>query len=183
MPLDGLLEAGCAITLVDIVHPISVRLRARREGGRVRLAAGDLSGALGPALEGRIEVGRPALADALSDHDLVVSLNLLSQLPLAPVRLWRRAGHDEGAVAAGAARIVRGHLDLLGQAPRALLVADVARRGAPDGVWSDLLHGIDPGPAEAEWSWAVAPPGELAEGIDERRVIARALGLASAGPR
>lgn len=183
MPLDGLLAAGCTITLADIVHPLPVRLRALASDGRVRLVTGDLSGALQPALAGRIAVERPVHADDLLSHDLLVSLNLLSQLPLAPFRLWRRAGLPEDALAEGARLIVRRHLDLLAETPRSLLVADVEQRDQADGNWRDLLHGLDPGPAEAEWLWPVAPPGELVTGIDERRVIARAVGLASAAPR
>jgi hypothetical protein len=147
--LPVLAASFAEVILADRVHLWPVRLRARRFPN-VRLVSADLAPAPG--------------ADPLApwreraDLDLVVSANLLSQLPLLPTG---RAAAPESA----GREIVAGHLEGLRRfGCRVVLLTDVVSflraRDGRRGEERDLLHGVPPPPAEAAWEWTVAPFGE-----------------------
>jgi len=102
--------------------------------------------------------------------DLVVSTNLVSQLPLLPLAA---AGERTAVELTGfARRIVQAHLDhLRAFACPVLLIGDVRRTtlGADGDLLEveDPLFGVElpPGP---EWDWTVAPVGELSGGRSQR---------------
>lgn len=118
------------------------------------------------------------------DPELVISLNLLSQLPLLPLEHLARAfpGVAEDRLNAWGLRLMERHLQRLEQAPAALLLADAAQEDR-DGAGT-LLARRDYGAhfgygsrAIAAWDWSLAPPGERADGIVSRhRVVACRLG-------
>lgn len=163
VPLPDLAAAFRRVVLVDAVHPWTARRQACRFAN-VTLLTRDLSGAL-PLLSGRADDLVPALPPVCSDAetDLVVSANLLSQLPILPVE--RIAGRCPQTADAFGRRIVAQHLDALsGLRARICLVTDVEAveedRAGRVVARTDLLHGADPGPPERDWIWDLAPFGE-----------------------
>lgn len=138
------------VTLVDVVHPIEVRLRAMISGGRWRCITDDLSD---PS---------PGTAGLVRGASWVFSTCLLSQLPL---------NNPSGA----AQNIALRHSELLHSARRAVLVTDTARRFSQQDKWEPLIAGFRlPDPQES-WIWQLAPPaehGDSNKGAEERLVEA-----------
>lgn len=171
VPLDALADAFARIVLVDAVHPLRARAAARRHAHVERMTA-DLSGsfALLGGAAADLAPGLPAVC-AAPETDLVVSVNLLSQLPIRPVRRleasrrplgrWR----PEQADLLGA-RIVARHLASLSALPaRVCLVTDLDeveedREGRVRGR-TDLLFGTRLPEPERSWTWEIAPFGEV----------------------
>ena len=164
------------ITLVDVVHPLEVRIMALFSRGRIQLLSGDLSGALhcfNP--HSAISVADDLLV-SLKEVDVFVSACLLTQLALPASNRWRKR-FAESEVLLGVKRICQSHLDFLKNAPRALLITDVERRyGNAD--WSSLLPSVGlPCPME-RWIWDIASPAEHGLkniGPEQRRVEAAVL--------
>ncbi|MEE8630013.1 MULTISPECIES: hypothetical protein [Methylobacterium] len=175
VPIDALAAAFRQVVLVDAVHPWRGRWRARRHANVVRLIF-DLSGTADLRL-GRGETFGPVLPPVCREADLVISANLLSQLPILPVARLEAAGRL-GAFTdpdAFGQRIVAAHLAALADlSARICLVTDrdeteEDRDGRPI-ARLDLLYGIDPGPAPRSWDWILAPFGEEAR---DRRLVHR----------
>lgn len=152
VPLERLVEAFERVVLVDAVHLLPARLRARRLGAETCVA--DLSAP-----------GDEALASFAGRVDLVISANLLSQMPL-PHR--RKSGNWDDP--APLTRIGRHHLAQL-RALRApiCLLTDVGYRDVePDGTETEETPLVDasllPEPDES-WDWEVAPLGEIDRGF------------------
>ena len=165
VPVAELLARFDRVILVDAAHLLPVRLRY---GRRATLAVTDLTG-VADWLDGTTAARSPPLApwrDNLT-IDLVVSANVLSQLPHA---VARRRERDPAAAARVPAdigrRIVAGHLDdLAAFACRVCLLSDTGYReidlaGAVVAEW-DLLDGITLPRPDHSWDWTVAPRGEL----------------------
>lgn len=138
VPLDLLAKSFQTVTLYDLAHLPSARMKVRRLGREnVRLIERDLSGGL----------------DFLKAEppDLVISACLLSQMALHLP--------EPGTV-------VRRHLaDLLGGPWVPCLITDTGfelrnRKGEVVGT-GDLLGGEPPPPAFRAWEWTVAPFGEV----------------------
>lgn len=163
VPIDLLSRSFETVVLVDLVHLLPVRLMAARRRN-LRLVERDLAGPDGLAFLRQV----PYL-------DLVISANLLSQLPIG---LARRRGAplspEEGAF------VIAGHLSALNALPApALLLTDTAFR-AVDGRGrenpeTDLLFSVTPPPAFDSWIWTVVPAGEEDDNyrIDHRVIAAR----------
>jgi hypothetical protein len=151
VPLEFLAKSFQTVTLYDLVHLPSARLKMRRLGREnVRLVERDLSG----GLEFLKADGAP---------DLVISACLLSQMALQ---------------APDPAAAVHRHLaDLLGGPWAPCLTTDTGyeirnRKGEVVGT-KDLLGGEPPPPAFRAWDWTVAPFGEAARETETvHRVIA-----------
>ena len=168
--LRRLAEAFGSVVLVDAVHLLPARLAARRSGAETRLV--DLTGVLadraGPG-PGRVDPVPACLAGGRPD--LVVSANVLSQLPMAAERrddLLR----DRPDLPA---QVVRWHLDDLRRFGCAVcLLTDVSYRVVDRGGATleahDLLRGQSLPEPVAAWDWTVAPFGETAR---DRAVIHR----------
>ncbi|MDJ0685064.1 MAG: hypothetical protein QNJ84_10205 [Alphaproteobacteria bacterium] len=141
LPLEVLSARAGAIDLVDAVHPWRMRRRARRKP-MVRLVHADVTGRVGPDYT-------PA-----APLDLIVSLNLISQLGVA-------FGGGESALR-------EAHVVWLRQRARQVLIIGDSERRRQDGATGMIL--TDPltppalagAPVQAEWVWPVAPAGEIA---------------------
>lgn len=179
--LDDLLAFAEKIVLVDIVHPVELYWHRARHKGRIELVTRDLSFSVGAALRGQTTVETPdtEFEAKVNQCDLVVSLNLLSQLPLAAHDLWVRQGIDEQRVETLAAQIIQNHRTLLQTAKSSLLITDkvVRLRGLEDGkplvgAWQDLLYGVSLPEAGTEWLWSIASPQERGDAYwEERQVV------------
>ncbi len=163
VPMNLLVERFDKVMLVDAVHLWPVRLRWWAEP-KVCFVTCDLTGLL-DQLGGPENVSRAApLASLQADGtiDLVISANLLSQLPL-PVERALDAGQLSDAGLARA--VVDAHLsDLSGFSARICLLTDESYSEVDAaGVVIDrfdLLHGARlPGGGEC-WDWPVSPMGE-----------------------
>ncbi|MGF3027153.1 hypothetical protein ACQVP2_30605 [Methylobacterium aquaticum] len=175
VPIDDLSACFRRVVLVDAVHPWRGRWRARRHSAVSRLTH-DLSGTQ-DLLLGRGQAFGAMLPPVCREADLVVSANLLSQLPLLPVARLKAAGRlgPWTEPEAFGRRIVAAHLDALAELPaRICLVTDRNETEEDrDGralERFDLLYGVDPGLAALEWDWVLAPFGEAAR---DRRLVHR----------
>ncbi|MFQ3652551.1 MAG: hypothetical protein SNJ75_19720 [Gemmataceae bacterium] len=169
VPLIELSNIFQRVTLVDLLHPFSVRWYVRGRFSNVRLLEADLSGVLLDAWraverqESILPVSRPELFLDEPDVDLVVSLNLLSQLPCMPSWYLKKVGRfPEKQVELFNRQLVEAHLDYLGRLPGVVCLigdvemitrtpagAEVARRST--------LYGADFPFCGEEWEWQLIP--------------------------
>lgn len=170
LPMAELLARFRRLLLVDVAHPPAARRLARRHPA-IRLIEGDLSGvAASLAMPDAAAPSPPGTDMFLAEPGLglVVSCNLISQLPLVPRRqVQKRWPHVDAD--AFARSIVQAHLAYLRRfrCPT-LLIGDVWRHVIdPDRRVSrneDPLFGAKLPDGDAEWDWTVAPVGELSGG-------------------
>ncbi|MGB1006538.1 MAG: hypothetical protein ACPGVX_05140 [Thalassobaculaceae bacterium] len=166
VPLAELAGAFDEVVLVDLMFLPATR-RAAERLGNVILCVHDVSESLAG-----IEAGRPQVAAPTRFHDdptidLVVSANLLSQLPIVPnAYLTRKFAWDEPACAALGRKLVDAHLTYLAEFRCAVvLISDVERlvedrEGREIARFSALFDRPLDWPGE-EWLWPVAPLGEV----------------------
>lgn len=170
VPLEALSAAFRRVILVDAVHLLPLRLRVRTFSNVV-LETRELTGLSG-LLDGSTTTRLAPLADLQADSriDLVISANLLSQLPL-PVSDWLERQPDLAKLLPPdpCRAVIDWHLaDCMGFAARVCLLTDTGyvernREGmATETV--DLLHGRKLPAPDASWDWPVAPKGELRGG-------------------
>jgi hypothetical protein len=163
VPMDLLLARFERIVLVDAVHlwPVRMRYALRRS---VTFVTRDLTGALASLGTGETIARIDPLADIASDPriDLVISANLLSQLPLPVVRAI-----DAGAISDQhlPRRVVEAHLDDLSAFnARICLLTDMSYSEVnAAGIvveTTDLLHGVKLAAPHEAWDWPVSPLGE-----------------------
>ncbi len=183
VPLEDLTAGFREVLLVDIVHPLKNWLPSLRFKNLRRITA-DVTGAVeeifrvakiaGAALP-KVE---PNLFLDDSEVDLVVSLNLLSQLPVIPTEYLERVGaHPPEAIQGFARHLIASHLAYLQRFPCTVaLITDVEkitlnRAGTVVGK-SSLLRGVSL-PFEGEtWIWRLAPrPEGHPDYSYERRVV------------
>jgi hypothetical protein len=182
VPLAGLAARFESVALVDAVHPLAARWQARRHAN-VTLVTRDVTGIIEALHRWRpgepLPVPRPLDMIHEPDVDLVVSLNLLSQLGVLPIEwLEKRGGSAARPSAEALSRsLTRSHLDDLARCRAPVcLIGDVEWwRASPDGAVverSSSIDGIEAPAALAEWIWAMAPAPEADRRLSEfRRVI------------
>lgn len=184
VPVAELAARFRRVILADAAQLPAARALARRHPA-VELATLDLTGmAAGLARGGPPPA--PGCTAFLGDAGirLVVSANLLSQLPLLPLAALARRLPDQELERMGR-RIVEAHLaHLRGFAAPVLLVSDIERsRLAADGTAltrEDPVFGASLPPGE-EWDWVLAPAGELPGG-QQLRTRVRAVRLDRSAP-
>ena len=168
VPIDALCASFQRVLLVDAVHLPMVKWRMRARP-RVSLVTRDLTG----LAAGEAGVRNLPLADLADDPelDLVISANVLSQLPLGVETLLERDRNLAAKFPADAAnRTVGWHLDdLASLGCRVCLLTDVTMRGEDRTgrivETLDLMRGHTmPAPAGA-WDWQVAPFGEIERNV------------------
>ncbi len=182
IPIEKLAAAFDEVHLVDIVHLPQVEKRVRA-WPNVRLQTLDLTG-VAEATWRHVTQGRTGPLPApdsntgpFADDDLVVSANLLTQLPLLPMGLVRDRGRDveDADIKAFAKRIVGHHLDFLMALPGRVCLLTETERVIVSGD-GDVVETIDPLfgvelPAAAvrqHWTWDIAPRPEINRHIDLR---------------
>ena len=183
VPVKALARAFDTVVLVDLVHLASIRAWLALNGIRnAKLISRDLSGS--DAILAGLPAEPLAFLRQVPALDLVISANILSQMPVGLRRSLEARGRpiEEATLA----RIVEAHLDGLAGLPcRRLLLTDCdyTVRDRSDTVLetADLLLGHSLAPAEAAWIWPVAPFGEEGRDIEilHRVVAVRDPGAAS----
>ena len=169
VPIDALARTFESVELIDIVHPKEARQIAAAYPN-VTVRSEDISGTsqtLAALPRRAAEAPRVGALPILApDTDLVVSVNLVSQLAEIP-QAWLQARTEitEGDRRSFAAEIVRRHLQwLLALKCRVCLISDIERHyvdpnGTPLEPW-DSLHGVALPEGGTEWRWNLAPAGE-----------------------
>jgi hypothetical protein len=167
VPLPELCTSFQEVVLVDLLHPLATRWRTRRYRN-VSLLAADVSGtaeAVWQAVEDRsaLPLSLPGLFVGDQEVDLVVSLNLLSQLPCMPEQYLKEARtHTPEEIGAYCRDVVQAHLEYLRRLSGAVaLIADVEARtmsaSGTEVTRRSTLYGV-PFPYEGErWIWPIVP--------------------------
>jgi hypothetical protein len=183
LPVDELSAAFREVLLVDIVHPLRNWLPNFRHKNLQRVTA-DVTGTAEEVYRIAKVPGttlprtEPSLFLDDPDIDLVVSLNLLSQLPVIPTTYLEHSGvHSPEDIQAFARHLIASHLGyLLRFACTVTLITDVEkltlnRAGTVVGK-SSVLRGVEL-PCEGEpWIWKLAPKPEVdADYSYYRRVV------------
>lgn len=178
LPLPLLAESFKSVVLVDLFHMPQVRRVARRFPG-VHLVCHDLSGVLEALSPTPLTLPPPhaRLPAEAEGADLVLSLNLLSQIPLIPLEAAAKAGlGTEDARHAWAAALVADHLALLASLPghRALLTDTESQWCDANGrvcLRQPVLFGqpLPPLRDTISWTWDCAPAPEADPTLSLRR--------------
>lgn len=175
VPVEDLSALFAEVRLVDILHPPAARRRTRALANVTRVAA-DITG-VARAVHEYAGGPLPAPAGGLAegDADLVVSVNVLSQLALLPRDYLECRGVPAAESAAFAGAVVRHHVDALAGLDGAVcLVTDVERRvegGEKGGESTDLLFGVTLPAPERQWTWDIAPRPEVHPDRDIRHRV------------
>ncbi|MEQ8665020.1 MAG: hypothetical protein RIC16_04785 [Rhodospirillales bacterium] len=188
IPLDALARAFRNVALVDVCFARRTR-RAVRALPNVTLQTFDLTGvadqlaAGAPHIEvgGAASPGRHATLDWICSADLVISANLLSQLPLIPLGfLLRRDGPGDGTALDDLARaLIDDHLGLLKNCRGTVCLITELERLTCDGdavVERDsAVFGADLDLAGETWTWDIAPRPEACPDRDVRLRVGSAI--------
>jgi hypothetical protein len=171
VPIEELSGAFREVLLVDIVHPLKSWL-PRLGYPNLRRVTADVTGTVdevfrvGKLPHASLPRTEPRLFLDDPEIDLVISLNLLSQLPVVPASYLERAGpHAPEAIAAFTRHLISSHLAYLRQfSGTVALITDVEkltldRAGILVGT-SSLLRGVQLPSAGETWMWHLAPRPE-----------------------
>ncbi|WP_299440698.1 hypothetical protein [uncultured Rhodospira sp.] len=167
IPLVSLALLFRRVVLVDLMFMPSVRLSAMRMTA-VELAPCDVTGVIEAvrALPEGAELPAPQGAVPEIDRaDLVISCNVLSQLPHLPARWLGQHHHlDEAALEPFRRALIADHLRVLREAPCPVcLITDTERQemtaDRPTAA-EDLLYGVEPEVEGSAWWWNIAPKPE-----------------------
>jgi hypothetical protein len=165
LPLGDLAAAFDEVLLVDLVHGPGIRMAAWRDR-RVRLVTHDVTESLDRLVDGRREPAEPARFLDDPAVDLVVSLNIASQLPTLPAHfLETQAGLDEAAADAIGRTLVEAHFRYLAKFEATVcLIVDLEREIlSPEGAVIETVPALRGArvPWQGEtWGWDIAPLGE-----------------------
>lgn len=181
VPLVDLADDFGEVVLVDILHPPAVKKWAQQYSN-VRLAEADVTEMAANFLEGKIPdtPPMPTFEDADADGDLIVSLNMLGQLPLVLIP-HLPADWTAAKKAAFAAETQWQHLRALKNTTgRVCLITGVEREWL-DGDGVDArerpLAEIKLPTPNKNWYWDLAPAPELEKDRDLRLKIHAYLNL------
>ena len=186
------------VVLVDIYH-LPVVAKRVQAFANVQLVTNDLTGVAEATWEHVAQGRTGALPSAppshftdtgpCADSDLVISANLLTQLPLMPLGLLleKAPAYPEAEAKIFARHIIENHLQFLGALPgRVCLMTETERVifGGPNG--DEMIEEIDPLfgatiPASGrKWVWNIAPRPEINPHIDLRFRMTRIIDLKTA---
>lgn len=183
VPLARLSGAFERVILADIVHPRQTRKQARGHGN-VELVQVDVTDIARPVFDHVRKGRRGALPSGRPDHfldqdiDLVVSVNLLSQLAVIPCSYLRakRPLLPRDDLERFERQIVEAHLRWLARfAGRVALITDYEREEqGSDGTLcrKNILGGLELPPFEEGWTWRIAPRGTVFRDLDVRHKVA-----------
>jgi hypothetical protein len=180
VPLESLARRFKRVLLVDLVVPRAVRAEANRLGS-VEWRSWDVTGVYAPLAVHPKAV--PAVPDPAplppeaTMADLVVSCNLLSQLPVAPGLWMERQGIPDDPRNAVSEALIHAHLAALAAcAGTVCLLTDFEREerdSAREGGATryDLLQGARPVVDGPRWWWTLAPEGEEGRTLTARHRV------------
>ncbi|MES2307390.1 MAG: hypothetical protein V4507_00880 [Verrucomicrobiota bacterium] len=163
------------IILLDLIHPWFIRWRSLFQNN-LKLIVHDLSGVISQVDAG--ERFPEPIIDLKLKVDLVVSLNLIGQLPLMPLEIMEKRIHPsfEEELHEWARKIQRKHLEALKEwAPRQIVISDI------DEIWrnlsgqivdrSDPWYGSRDFEMDEQWNWDISPLGEMEKTRSKHHVV------------
>lgn len=170
IPLDTLSERFEHITLVDLVFLPAARRKVRIYDN-IELLEHDVTESLEAVFKGQQDIAAPSYGLDRPQIDLVISLNLLTQLPLLPVKwLQSRYQYSDRQADELGQQLMESHLQYLQKLKQqngavVCLIADrwVQRLDCE----GQLIKEFDPWwevpkpEAQHEWDWQVMPIGEV----------------------
>lgn len=170
IPLGEISEAFEDVLLLDMVFTPQTHHLARRLGN-VSCVEHDLSGVAEAVMRANKHAlppkPEPGLPGACAAADFIISINLLSQLPLLPGE-WLRAHTDmsEDMLHTWSRMLIEAHVDLLQrQAAAVCLISDIAHiyRDADGRLLEreDRTYAAALPDCETPWRWQLAPLGEI----------------------
>lgn len=178
LPVAELAAMFRQVVIFDIALLWSARQAVKR-WSNVSLRLADVTGLVRPLARWKSGMSLPVpgngLAGLETPPDCVLSLNLMSQLPLLPMQHLQRAGLPRSAAEDFGRGMLRAHFDSLGALDCPVgVTADLrriwrSRAGEPVMSESALLD-MDLPAVEQEWTWPLAPLGEIdpETGLDVR---------------
>ena len=158
------------VVLLDLVHLRGARSEVQRYPN-VRLVQGDVTGVAEQVFVRRsLSVWPSETWD--SNYDLIISANVLSQLPLAPCQFVHVSDTEKTTFAQ---RIVRDHINWLSKARgQVCLITDVERQYWKCGLLQcahPLLWGFALPSGACEWMWDLGPKPEMDPDCDIRHKV------------
>lgn len=173
VPLDALSDRCARVVLVDAVRLRGLSLPANAE---YRLM--DVQGAAEKLFRGQSLWERPQSAlQAFEDADYVVSVNLISQLPILPLRAIARRNLSTPIFEHGVSgQIMRDHVrDLKALPGKSVVIGDARRthrnrKGDIVDAENLAAQAILPAP-ERYWTWPIAPVGERQDGLSTETIV------------
>ena len=188
LPLEELYQRFSRIILIDAVHPACIVKRAKKlmgktGKGRIILLSADITETAENQLANPAKiqpVPTPTLYHGFMDIDLVVSLNIASQLSVSPLQ-WlskRQLGSDE-ELNAYACDLAKAHLDWLkGFQCTKLLICDRqwTRKESFQGrvlERIDPFSGVDMPQPDKIWTWQICPIEEMPDVADRKAGVYR----------
>lgn len=186
LPIAELLEHFNQLILMDIAFAYPTRRLAKRWPGRIVCYLHDVTGVVAwlarhRSLPPPTLVSQPRFPDLTPKPDWVASVNCLTQLPLLPVDWLHDHGVGADKLETFGRTLIQAHLDWLKawQTPICLITEIEDRTFDRDGILEDyvdfrplLQEFLEPAQCLANWSWDLKPPGELANGATETRIVA-----------
>ncbi len=184
IPIERLAEEFQTVQLVDVCFLGQTR-KALKHVVNIRWQGSDITGLAQPLGEwlatGQAGDALPTPAGpaefTLADADLVISANILSQLPLLPLDYLQKKKPqlDETTLFGFAEGIVRRHLDFLQTAPGTVCLISEIERQLCDGQQvtetEDPLFGVPFERPGEEWFWDMAPKSEIAGDVAIRNRV------------
>ncbi len=166
LPLATLERTYQQVHLVDIVHPRSVRKRLSKHH-TLHFIEADLTGVVAQLSRSsdRASAVTPEFP-TLPNADLIISANLLSQLPILPMRYAERR---QWTIRDGLKKqLLFAHAKwLAAQATPVCLISDyqmhIYDRQGVCIEQEDLFNGLTFKSSTNEWEWEIAPFGEVAK--------------------
>lgn len=165
LPLDALSKQFEKVVLVDLVF-LKPAYKLAQNYDNIELVEHDVTESLNWLKDGFEVVQKPSKWLDDEELDLVISLNLITQLPLIPVRwLMKQYGFSETQADALGKQLIFAHMNYLKQfKARVCLIADREDREFDQHDIEldcfDPWWGVQSPQAEHTWSWQVVPLGE-----------------------
>ena len=193
LPVAELADQFEEVICVDLVHPPWIVRPWREKAPNVRFLAGDATGMLErfvSAVQTARSTGvipalpesRPRLALEPDRCDLIVSANVMTQLPVSPIKYLQnrldRDAFDVEGLDGFADQIMRAHLDWLKEtfsAPVCLFADDWRETRDASGAVVERVRAFPEAwafpEADVEWAWDIAPKGEAPDGEAQIRWV------------
>jgi len=184
IPIDLLCTTFAEVQLVDVCFLRQTR-NALRQYANIQWRLCDITGVARPVYDwvaGKPDAESPPTPTSpgditLAGADLVISANILSQLPLLPLEYLqkKKPDLDEETLFGFAEGIVKHHLEFLQTAPATICLISEVERQMCDGQTvverEDPLFGVPLVQSGEEWFWDMAPKTETAGDVDIRNRV------------
>ncbi|MBO6520121.1 MAG: hypothetical protein JJ900_04430 [Rhodospirillales bacterium] len=176
VPLGMLAKKFRKVELVDVCFSKRTR-RIVWPQPHIDLRTCDVTGVADALARGELPVPGEGGGLSLADADLVVSANVLSQLPLVPLAYLRKTQPhlDDASLDTLAEGMIRHHLALLETCPGTVCLVTEVERQRRDGdrliESEDPLRGVMPDRPGDEWVWDIAPRYEVSPDYEIRNRV------------